>query len=693
MRVALAILVFLSLGFASPVGAQSQDETAVDWVEAAGATIIIQGDEAAVPGIVTIDAEEAEETAGVQGDALKAITTVGSVARSVGGGTGVSVWGAAPADTRIYIDDVPVPRLFHIGGSRSILPSSEVDSFTLISGGAPARYGRGIGGAVVVESAEPTWRDMDMRIRLDPIDVGGGFGARLGESGMVSFAARSSVIAPVFAAVAPERADEAIAIPDYTDVQARASYSLSDGQELRVFGILSVDNLARGIPRRIESESLREVASAGFARLGLSIKRTHTNRVRKLALWVGRDVERTTQSFTGATAEESSRTNAIGALLVTDAKLTSDLSLRIGVDSEFSQSRWAREGAVSLPGREGDRLIFGQSPGNRVNRDDWLVSRASVGLFATASWDIAKRLTFEPGLRIEPSLVNGDRVLPVRPSEPRVGYSELYWDVGPRGRLSYEVFRDVVGVYVAGGSYAQAPSSGDLSPVFGSPILSPAKAWQLLTGVTIAPARSVRLGVEGFVSRQSRLAVRAASPTPAIASLLESTGEGRAIGLQLSLRADFGVGLQGNANYTFMEADRRQPGQEWRAFDLEQSHTLRAGLRWKLPSRLAVALRAEVTSGFPRTPVVGAIFNVASQEYDPVLGYHNGSRLPVFAEVSVRASYERDFAEGSIRLWLDVVNASNRSNALESYYSADYSRLSYIRGFPLLPLVGAELRI
>lgn len=701
-----AIALCLLLATVTPALAQSdgatesaespvaESESAAGVNEAGGATIIVTGSASTLtPGEVSMTARAAEETAGVQGDALKAITTVGSVARNAGSSTGVSVWGAAPADTRIYVDDVPVPRLFHIGGSRSILPTSEIESFTLISGGAPARYGRGIGGAIVVHTAEPSWRDMDMRIRVDPIDVGGGFGARIGEHGEFSFAARSSIIAPVFAAIAPDRAGEAIAIPDYTDLQSRLSFTLPDGQELRVLGLFSIDVLSRGIPQRIAAESVREESSAGFGRLGLSIKRARGNRSRKLVFWLGRDEERTILRFPGAQAETTQRTNALGMLLEAGAELSKSFKANVGIDSELSQSRWSRDGAVSLPAREGDITVFGQPPGNRVNRDSWSVTRASVGLYSTAAWTLFPGLTFEPGLRLEPSVISGDRVLPVRPTEPRVGYSEIRWQLSPRTKLTYEVFRDVLTVYMAGGQYAQAPSSGDLSPVFGSPVLEPATAWQVLSGVRISPWDRLDLGLEGFLSRQRGLTVRTPDPTPAIANLLESTGKGRSLGLQLSVNARLTPRLRAEANYTFMEADRRAPDQQWRAFDLDQEHTLRSALAWSSPSGITLAGRVEITSGFPRTSVVGAVFNVASQEFDPIWGRQNASNLPAFAELSLRASYEGLFADGSYRVWLDVVNATNRENALERYYSPDYSRQSQVRGFPLLPLIGAEIRL
>tara|TARA_R110002073_G_scaffold103664_7_gene234755 strand:- start:3337 stop:5409 length:2073 start_codon:yes stop_codon:yes gene_type:complete len=669
-------------------------DTDFDEVDLAdGATIVIEATKNTKElGTSVVDATVAEETAGVQGDALKAVTVQGSVARSSGNSVGISVWGAAPADTRVYVDDVPVPRFFHMGGTRSILPSSEVESFTLISGGASARYGRGIGGAIEVRTPEPSWEAMRMQFRVDPIDVGGSFGTRLGEKGSISFAARSSVLPMGFNAVASERAEQVFAVPDYSDFQSRLSYNLSDGQVLRVLGMLSVDDLERGIPSRIESERFSESANSGFGRLAVSLLRGEGADSRKLTVWVGRDAASTRQDFGLVAAEERLRKDAVGVLLIRKKPLSPSIDLELGLDSEVSRSRWLRQGAIALPAREGDISTFGQPPGDRVNEDDWTVTMASVAIYSTLAFKLGSALRIEPGLRFEPSIINGNRILPVRPTEPEVGYSEQQWALSPRARVVYQP-HNAAAFYASGGRYSQAPGAEDASPVFGSPVLERANAWQLLVGTDLRPFDKLRVGLQGFVSRQSNLAVRSGDATPGLASLLTSNGSGRTIGANFSALASLGRGVDVTANYTLMKAERRKPGTAWRLFDLDQRHTARASARWKSMSGIALAARVEVTSGFPRTPVEDSVFNSQSQRYDPIFGAQNSERLPTFAELSLRIGYEGEVAWGRYRLWLDVVNASNRSNAQERYYSADYMRLSHVRGLPILPLLGAELQL
>ncbi len=56
---------------------------------------------------------------GTQGDTLKAVQNLPGVARAPFGIGLLPVWGSAPADTRVYVDGVNIPVLYHFGGLRS----------------------------------------------------------------------------------------------------------------------------------------------------------------------------------------------------------------------------------------------------------------------------------------------------------------------------------------------------------------------------------------------------------------------------------------------------------------------------------------------------------------------------------------------------------------------------------------------
>ena len=91
-----------------------------------------------------VQAEQATRVPGTQGDVLKVVENLPGVARSAAGAGTLVVWGSAPQDTRVYVDGVHVPRLYHDGGYRSIVSSDFVRSVELVPDGYGPPYGRGL---------------------------------------------------------------------------------------------------------------------------------------------------------------------------------------------------------------------------------------------------------------------------------------------------------------------------------------------------------------------------------------------------------------------------------------------------------------------------------------------------------------------------------------------------------------------
>src|SRR6185437_9852351 len=65
-----------------------------------------------------IVASEGRRVPGTQGDTLKVVQNLPGVARAAAGSGALVVWGAAPQDTRVYVDGVRIPLLYHGGGVR-----------------------------------------------------------------------------------------------------------------------------------------------------------------------------------------------------------------------------------------------------------------------------------------------------------------------------------------------------------------------------------------------------------------------------------------------------------------------------------------------------------------------------------------------------------------------------------------------
>lgn len=646
-----------------------------------------------------LDVEQAERVAGTQGDAVKALRTVPGVSRPQLGSGGLSIWGATPAQSRLYVDGIPVPRLFHLGGSRSIMPTPMVGSVRLVPAGARVPYGRAIGGFAEVETRVlPDPGDpilADGFARLDPIDVAAGAGMQLGERAWTSAALRRSLLDQTFARVAPSSARQLVPIPVYWDYQSKTRIRVSAHDDLTLLVFGSYDRVQRGIPSATPEVAFDELRISGFHRVGLRLKRARRDGSSLLiSAWAGLDNDRQRQSFGRVQTVASARVWSGGLRVEESRRVKAWLRVNLGVDLELRRTLSARDGALTLPSREGDRVSFGQAPGDRVANDNW--SNTTVGLAGYAalrfgpesrSWEI------EPGLRVEPLIQSGSRVVPVRPIEPEVGYSEITMAVDPRLQLGWAISKSVR-VYGSAGRYHQSAAASDLSPIFGTPRLAPARAYQVVAGIAVRPVSWFGIDLTGFWARSEQLARRSSEPTPAIANALVADGSGQNYGGQLSVQAQPSERSYLSVGYAVIRAERKDgPQAAWRLFDGDQTHNAQLGGGWSHRSGVELGARAVVSSGNPRTPVLSATYNAGSGGYDPVFGPHNSIRLPTFFELSARIGWRREFVWGELRTWLDVQNATNRRNGAEYFYSQDYASRGLVRGLPVLPSLGVQVKL
>ncbi len=99
-----------------------------------------------------IKAEEGRRVPGTQGDTLKVVQNLPGVARASFGSGQLVVWGAAPQDTRVYVDGIHIPLLYHGGGVRSVFAATWCARSTL------PRVAMGLSTAEVSAGSSPSTR-------------------------------------------------------------------------------------------------------------------------------------------------------------------------------------------------------------------------------------------------------------------------------------------------------------------------------------------------------------------------------------------------------------------------------------------------------------------------------------------------------------------------------------------------------
>jgi hypothetical protein len=668
--------------------AQSAAGAAAASAEPVYETVVLAPPPTSHDGGFSLGARAAATLPGAGGDPARAVENAPGVGRLAPAADGLVLWGAAPQESRVLFDGVELPALFHFGGWRALVPVEAIASVSVLPGAFSADLGRALGGIVAVGSAAVPSDETRAWVAADPLDAslgaGGPVSARLG----VLVTGRLGYLDRLAPALASSDRRALLPLPAYRDWLAKATLETGPRQTLTLELLGAEDSRQLALRASSPIDVLAEERTRGCIRALLRFVEVDEDSKTSATVWAGRDHSGLEQTLSLVPVAEQSSTLSAGARIARSA-LVGEQRFELGLDGLVSVARWERSGSLVHPPREGDITVFGAPPGGATGSDSWRPVLGNVAPYALGELRLG-RLELRPGLRLDGQLVSSDRRLPPTGLTPRAGFARTHWSLEPRLAASLAV-RAWLTVGAAAGMHHQAPSGADLSPVFGSPALGPSRAG---SGVVSAAAthRSVVVEAALFARWLDRLAARA--PEPALAQSLVQTGSGRSYGVQLLARRDcFTVGACALLSYTLSRSERRSAGDAgWRLFDYDQTHVLTLALgyrgqRWSAHTRLRYA------SGMPRTEVVGAYFDSSTGLYRPLFGPQNSTRLPAFAELDLRVERIWRFRRASLTASVEVVNATNRSNAEEIVYSGDYTRHAFVTGLPLLVLGGLRLEI
>ncbi len=641
-----------------------------------------------------VSAEEGRRVPGTQGDVLKVVENLPGVARASIGSGQVVVWGAAPQDTRVYLDGVPLPRLYHEGGFRSVVNSDMVQSVDLLPGGWGAEYGRGLGGLVTVQLKPADKEGTHGSVTSDLLDASAHVRTRLSDRVTFEVAGRKSYLDALLPVFTSRDIGQFIPIPKYFDAQIRALVDLSPRETLEIGGIASSDVVDNTVPSDDPTSQQLQTHDAFFQRVWLKWKKQADDGSElSLVPSVGTDSDKLVDQFGLAPTNLRVDSTVASVRGTWRKRLASWVTLTAGADAQLTRSRFARSGSNTSPPRQGDLFVFGQAPSDQLAYDDGTSIAASAAPFATADFALAgDTVHVVPGLRVEPYLLTASRREPAFGTTPPVGIFQESTQIEPRLAVRWSPVSALTWK-VGWGVYHQPPAAADLSAVFGDPTLGLESAEHLLGGVTVGTPDVVSFEMTAFRVTSQDLDVRSALPSPTVAQALLSTGIGRTRGIQFLLRKQVGKRFFGWLTYTLSKSERANAeGDPYYAYDFDQTHIVGAVASYDLGAGFEVGGRFRYATGFPRTPVVGSYLDGKTGAYEPLFGALNSIRIPPFWQIDVRLSKRFTLGRGTaLEAYLDLQNVTDRSNAEEIVYSPNYTQRRYITGLPILPVLGARL--
>lgn len=641
-----------------------------------GTELIVIEDKLKLEGKATtydVNGDVVRTLPGSGNDALKSLQSLPGTARVPFGLGGLVLRGLAPRDTNVFLDGIEVPILYHFGGLASFFPSTMLGSMELVSSGYGARYGRGQGGIVELSSRPgrtDRW-EVGSEVSLLDASVRAEGPAR---GGNLSLGLRRSFIDAVLAAV--PTSDLTLA-PRYLDAQLRWQ-SGSGKLTALLFGAddgLSLDTADNGVAIR-----------QSFVRAGLRYAERRGDLELTAVPWIGFD-----RTAIGADETQLTRSNVTVATRATVQRDLAHGFVAAGLDLQGNRYGYLLDAAPpSLPAgmMAYPRLVEGVR---------WA---ADLGAWAELAQRFGgDKFVIQPGVR-------GDRF----------GLTNE-WVLDPRITLRQQL-TDQVTLTQSLGRYHQPPLASAADYRLPGLPFKASYAWQASAGVNVVSSTlggdvsanafgaSLRdLPVDVVSSATPYAAPGSAGSGGAVAASRDfneealgrwapqaNRGRGRTYGIEAQVRRRIGQ-VQGWISYTYARSYRQGDPwalQRYAPYVLDQPHVLTAlatapiGPRWRLGARVRYA------SGNPITPTAGSFFDASAQEFVPLSGPALSDRLPAFFQIDVRVDRAWQRPWGTLKLFADVQNVTNRVNPEGVSYNFDYSTRQYTRGLPVFPSIGLE---
>jgi TonB family protein len=628
---------------------------------------------------VTLTTGEVSRVAGVSGDTVRVVQNLPGVARQPGGFGALVVRGGNPNDTRVYVDGVEVPLVFHFGGLTSIVPSELVRAVDFEAGNFGVRYGRATGGRVDLATRDPDDRRLHVVADANLYHAMTLAEGALSSDVSIALAARRSYADAVISRAAESSDDFNVAVaPRYYDWQGKLLWRAGPDDVVRLSLFGSDDRM-----------ELTGVDTGGLE--DLDRFRTGTAFTQVTASWDHRfsEAARARVALAQGFIEVGNRFGALGTQQQTfhvttlraegSRDLGRALTLAAGFDGRFLPvaSMVLEFPEIPPPNRLPD-------PHPRMIRYDRDVQGLEAGLWAEATWRPIEGLVVTPGLR-------ADRVVLFQP---------MAW-VDPRLSVRYTI-REGTTVKGGAGSYHQPPLPPYQMREWGNPALREEGAWHFMAGVEQRIAGPLTADVQLYYKRLFDLALPSDRIVERDGALVperySNDGTGKAYGAEVLLRWNPGGRFFGWLAYSLSRSIRDQdvvggalllPGSD----SYDQPHNLVALGTVDLPELwegFSAGFRARWASGNPYRRVAGAVYDADADRYQPVQEAALGGRVPDFFQLDLRLDKRWTWKTWILSAYLEAQNVTNRKNPEGAAYSFDYARQGWFTGLPLFPSFGVR---
>lgn len=602
-----------------------------------------------VSSLNLLDAEALQTQPGLGDDAVRSLQRLPGIAHD-GISARSNVRGGESSETLLLLDGYPLRQAFHQASYQSlfsVIDSGLVSSADVYTGGFPARYGNRMSSVFDFHSRE-TDASPRRSVALDFFNAS----ARVAGGGLEAdghreiappdwlAAARVGTLRPLLAVIEPS-----VGSPRYADAYLRVG--AGDVSTLRVTGNVL---LARDELSIYDSDSEERGELEGRSRYFWLRLDREWNAWLRTSLWLGQT--RIESARAGTAAQPRIATGSVDdrrSSHLTDVRTRVDWQfhpnhlLQTGFELTDEEAKYAYDSEVDFSAEVAS--LFGRSPDVR-RALDLLADRRRGAVFLSHRWRINDAFTTEIGARAQRLLTRG--LSPDWISEPRLG---LRWQLAPATRLQFNW-----------GRFHQVDEINELQIEDGvDQFAAPQRSEQLIFGVEHRVSARFALRMEAYHKVQSTprtryenlLDLQSIFPEIAADRVAVRPTRARIDGIELSGSLDQGR-LHGWASAGWSRAEDRVED-KWTPRIWDESWTLSGGLQWTSgPWEFGGQL--DLHRGWPQTP----LYTGANGQL--LLGMRNAARLPLFAQLDLRAQYTRQLSRGELLLTAELMNAQGRAN-------------------------------
>ncbi len=634
-------------------------------------TIIRAPREARFAAKQSLSAGELVSFPGSAGDVLKVVENLPGIARSSFGVGQLVVYGSPPNDTKVFINQMPFVLLYHFAGLYSVINSDFIEAIDFVPAGFDASYGGAVGGIVNVKlKDEPlkAWHgSIDVNLLHAGIIVGGPYKK---DSGDIQIAFRRSYYDAILKSINAFGDGRILtSAPAYYDYQVRLQHRFSGGHKLTFFINGSDD---RGELINEENDvNPTFVGSVSGALWGHALQATwnwepraglsNELKVQGLITQAGFDV------FGQVKMKVRDHPVTIKETLTVQAH--SKVVVRAGLNFDVDPYSFLLKGPQM--GLDGENMTPYESSEVLELSGDGVM--ATISPWISVEYKPVERLTLVPSIR----------------ADLNVGTWKA-WSIDPRLSMTVDAIKDKLSFRAAGGLYSQPPQSFTLIEGYGNPDIDPENGTHALVGFQYNPIDRLTLDFNGFFKYFWNRAQVSDDATVRY----DNGGIGRAWGFDVLLRMNPSerIPLTGWIAYTFVKSELYDFGlARWRPSDFQQNHNLNIAISYKLPRNWTIGGRFRLTSGYPYTKYESYQYDADNDTYVGVRAPGiNAQELPLFHQLDIRVDKEWVFKAWRLGLYLEVQNVYFHKNPEGVIYNYDYSKMAYLTGLPILPVLGIK---